>query len=311
MLAVSVICAVVIFLCHSPDKVEPVNAKENPAPKTSVSDFGILIDSVVESLTSEDGLKYTIDENYYNSDSIITYITTVQRKKAADISAQDIEVNLFKLFIPVKSDGVIKLVQKDNETLIWECENRTLMNSLDYAFMGVTNKRIEKLSRGFYISQNDDKFLDFPYGDSNIKYSGCGPVSLTMALNYVNNKEVVTLEEVVAWAEENDMYEYMSGTRWALMRTFPLAVESGARELLIRSPRALEEAITEDSVLVVSMNKGHFTNNGHFMLITEIKDGKVTVLDPSSICRSLKKWDVETILEESNKYFWRINKLDL
>lgn len=290
---------------------QPASAKPEELPDKALSYFSMELEFVVNSLVSEEGLKYEIDEDYHDLDSVITYVTSMTGKKADDVSAQEIKENLFKVFVPIKTKSVIKLVQKDNETLIWECENRTLMNKLDYEFMGTTNKRIEEASRGFYISQNDDKFLKYPYGDSNIKYAGCGPVSLTMALNYVNNKEVVTLDEVVTWAEENNMYEHMSGTRWALMRTFPLAVESGSRELYIRSAETLEKSITEDSVLIVSMNKGHFTNDGHFMIITEVKDGMVSVLDPSSICRSLKKWDAQTIVDESNKYFWRINKSDL
>ena len=182
------------------------------------------------------------------------------------------------------------------------------MNKLDRALMGIINNDIIKASKGFYISQNNDKFENIPYGTSNLKSSGCGPIALTMALNYVSDTGLVKLDDVLKWAEENNMYEINSGTRWSLIRSFPSAVSANSEELYITNAEELAGLIQEDGVLVASMRKGQFTENGHFIVITGIKNGKVSVLDPASICRSLKEWDIQTIFDESNNYFWKISK---
>lgn len=272
------------------------------------SEFKSILESVISELSIENNQQYALDENYYNEKDIQTYISIMTEHNTGSITKEELKQLFWNIFMPVKRNGIVSLLEKDNETLIMECIDKTKMNMLDHAFMGIVNNEIIKASRGVYISQNNDKFEKIPYGTSNVKNSGCGPISLTMALNYVYGTNVVSLEEVLKWAEENDMYEENSGTKWSLIRNFPNVVSVDCEELYIGTYEKFKESLAAGDVYITIMDKGHFTDNGHFIVVTEIQNEKVSVLDSTSICRSLKKWDAKLVYDESKKYFWRISK---
>lgn len=270
--------------------------------------FKSILQEIINGISVENDTRYTLDEHYYNEHDIIKYISVMEDIGPEDIEEGNIKKYFWDIFIPIESKKNITLIKKDNKALILNCADKEKMNKLDRALMGIINNDIIKASKGFYISQNNDKFENIPYGTSNLKSSGCGPIALTMALNYVSDTSLVKLDDVLKWAEENNMYEINSGTRWSLIRSFPSAVSANSEELYITNAEELAGLIQEDGVLVTSMRKGQFTENGHFIVITGIKNGKVSVLDPASICRSLKEWDIQTIFDESNNYFWKISK---
>lgn len=48
------------------------------------------------------------------------------------------------------------------------------------------------------------------------------------------------------------------------------------------------------------MGPGHFTANGHFILITgALEDGTVNIVDPQSLENTLNPWDPELIIQEA------------
>jgi len=115
---------------------------------------------------------------------------------------------------------------------------------------------------------------------------------------------------VAKWAIDNNMYVENEGTLWAFMNEYPEAAGIECEELYAPSLEEFEQLLSEGDAMVTSMSKGHFTNNGHFITITGVSDGKVSVLDSSSIYRSKKEWDSKTVFEESNKNFWVIRYKD-
>lgn len=267
----------------------------------------VLLD-VIDNISTENNQQYALDENYYNEEDVITYISIMSDCSEDCITSENVEEVFWEIFIPIKKEGIVQLIKKDNETLIMECEDKKKMNLLDHAFMGLTNEEIIKASRGVYISQNNDEFEKIPYGTANLKTSGCGPIALTMAINYVYGMNMVSLDDVLKWAEENNMYEENSGTKWSLIRNFPRMVSVNCKEMYIGNYEKFKTSLSEGEVFITSMNDGHFTDKGHFIVITEIKDDFISVLDSASICRSLNKWDAKLVFEESNKYFWKISK---
>ena len=256
----------------------------------------------------EKDIQYALDEDYYNEKDVMTYLIVVTGHDADSITSDDIKTYLLTIFIPIEREGVVYLVKKDNKTLVLESWDANMMNRLDYMYMGTANDEIVKRSKGAYICQNDEAFEDVPYGTANVRSSGCGPISLTMAINYLYEKDLVSMTDVLTWAEQNHMYEENSGTRWSMIRNYPKTIGVNCQELYFRNYEAFSTSLGEGQVYVTSMKKGSFTNSGHFIVITEIRDGKAFVLDSTSICRSLKEWDARLIFEESNQYFWKISK---
>ncbi|MBQ4602689.1 MAG: hypothetical protein IJB24_07500 [Clostridia bacterium] len=49
---------------------------------------------------------------------------------------------------------------------------------------------------------------------------------------------------------------------------------------------------------------GGFTENGHFILLSGIEDGKIKINDPNSIANSKKLWEFEDISGQI-KNLWR------
>lgn len=300
--------SVVVFIeLHINKTAQSADTSAQQTEQTEGSEFKSILASIIKDL-STDNKQYALDERYYNENDVLTYLGIITGHDAKSITKEEVQRLFWNIFIPINNNGIVELVKKDNEALIMECIDKTKMNMLDYAFMGTTNDEIIKASKGAYISQNDDKFEKIPYGTSNVKSSGCGPISLTMAINYVSEANVVSLDEVLKWAEENNMYEKNAGTKWSLVRNFPNTVSVNCKEMYIASYEKFKNSLSEGEVYVTTMNVGHFTDNGHFIVITEIKDDEVYVLDSASICRSLKKWDAKLVFDESKKYFWKISK---
>ena len=53
--------------------------------------------------------------------------------------------------------------------------------------------------------------------------------------------------------------------------------------------------------MIASVRPGTFTNVGHYIVLHGIDDtGHVTVYDPNSEARSLRKWGIVEVLDEVN-----------
>ncbi len=270
--------------------------------------FREILDEVTIDLSLRDNKIYVIDEKSYNEEEISFYISVMAEKPAEEITAEDIEAYIWQAFEAKEHDGVICFVKKDNRDLIMECGSMKKHNMLDRTLMGIENPDVDEKSKGFYISQNNPDFLDMSYGTSSVARSGCGPIALTMAINYVCGEERTTLSEVADWAVENNLYVSGSGTKWSLMSAYPPTVRAKSREVYTNNFETFKGLFEEGCVIVTSMKKGHFTDNGHFIVILGEKDGKASVLDPASITRTLEEWDLELLFNESKKCFFKICK---
>lgn len=276
-----------------------------------ITPFRSNLNEVIHQLCLDDGIEYKLDEKYYDEEKARIFVAASHVSKDGineeNITKAQISDCLEKLFYFIKgNDNSCYLVQKPHLTLLEECTDIVVMNILDYRYLGISDEELTKQSKGTFICQNNPEFINKPYGSSNIFRSGCGPISLTMAINYVKGADTVTLDEVAKWAIDHNMYIENEGTVWALMNKFPEAKSIECEEVYVKSVEEFEQLLSEGEAMVTSMSKGHFTNNGHFITIIGASDGKTTVLDPSSIYRSKKQWDSKTVFNESNKNFWII-----
>ena len=303
-LSVFLIVLFAVFLFVFSNRTKSVNNNQAEVTQTVFKSY---LEQVISEKSLYDGKQYILDEKYYNEYIAKTYISTMNDVIPENISPDHIKTSFDRLFLKVLiENNSFSLIQKDYLTLLEETENKIKMNEMDYKIYGTTNDDIVRESKGFYISQNDPVFSEMKYGSGNINTSGCGPICVAMAVNYVTNTNTTTLENVVNWANENNMYEMNSGTRWSLIRNYPRTVSVNCDEIYMNSVEELSGILSENQVLITSMGAGSFTDKGHFIVITDISDGLVSVLDPASIFRSLKKWDINLIYNESNKYFWKI-----
>ena len=284
---------------------------EKQKAQAQMTQFRTYVNEILNENSEFEGIEYKLDEKYYDEEAAKIFVTAsyikqngIDEKKITKQQIKDILNKLF-YFIPTEQ-SVCNLIQKPKLTLIEECTDIAAMNYLDYKYIGISDDQLTQKSKGVFICQNNPEFMKKPYGSSNLFLSGCGPIALTMAINYVKGNDTVLLEDVAKWAIDNDMYVENEGTMWALMREYPESIGVDCEEVYVQSVEEFEHILSQGQAMVTSMSKGHFTNNGHFITVIGVNDGMVDVLDSSSIFRSNKQWDSKTVFDESNKYFWVI-----
>lgn len=149
--------------------------------------------------------------------------------------------------------------------------------------------------------QWDERWGYSTYGDSMIAINGCGPTCLSMVAAYILNNDEMNPKWMAQFSEENG-YISENGTLWALM-------SQGAKKLGLES---IEIPLDENRVLnnlevgnpiICSMAPGDFTTEGHFIVMTGVKDGKIVVNDPNSRERSEKLWKFSDI-QSQIKNIW-------
>jgi hypothetical protein len=141
------------------------------------------------------------------------------------------------------------------------------------------------------------------YGNNYMAINGCGPTALSIVYTGLTGKTDVSPYDVSVYAIERDMYVPSVGTKWNMMLYG--GIDYGLKvEELVEDFEKARAAIEAGKVLVCKVGPGDFTTGGHFIVLTEIDaDGMVTVRDPNSMDRSMRKWDFDRIMEQTD-FVW-------
>lgn len=166
-----------------------------------------------------------------------------------------------------------------------------------------------------YYNQTDDRWRDKIYGEDNtIGVYGCGPTTLAMLVSSLTQTNA-TPHQIATWAYDNGYFCNNSGSYHTIIpegsEHFGLNVSSSSR---LNSEDLINE-LSSGKFIVVLLNKGQFTSDGHFVILRGIsKSGNVLVADSKSLKNSLKEWDVDIFIQEA-KYgstgdgpFWAVSK---
>lgn len=166
-----------------------------------------------------------------------------------------------------------------------------------------------------YYSQTDQRWNSTMYGDDNtIGVFGCGPTTLAMILSTFTENEI-TPDMAAKWAYDNGHFCYNSGSYHSIIPEGVKAFGLTSKSVDNPSKETIKNELSNGNLVVVLMNKGIFTSQGHFILLRGItEEGKVLVADSQDYENSQQSWDFETILDEA-KYsassggpFWSIHK---
>lgn len=137
------------------------------------------------------------------------------------------------------------------------------------------------------------------YGESIIGISGCGPTSLSMVITGLTGDNSVTPYDVAKFAEEQEYYVPGTGTSWSLFTEGSRHFGVEGREIpLARS--SIYNALQSGHPIICSMRPGDFTTTGHIIVLTGIKNGKITINDPNSKEKSNQLWDYQTLEHQIN-----------
>ena len=163
-----------------------------------------------------------------------------------------------------------------------------------------------------YYNQGDAAWRSLPYSTSTIGKSGCGPTSAAICISTLSGKKV-TPRQTCEWAGKNGYYVSGAGSKHdvipALAKKYKLKCKGVGR-----NKSEIVSALKSKKLVIAIMSHGHFTKGGHFIVLTGIKNGKITVADCGSRERTKKTWSLDLIVNESNGSasaggpFWVISK---
>lgn len=172
----------------------------------------------------------------------------------------------------------------------------------------VFSDNIGKIKKGEYplLLQYDTRWGYGYYGDLVVATDGCGPTVISMVVAGLTGRNDVTPYTVSKYAEGNGFYDKGSGTSWRIMTEGVLEYGIHGKELPLDKNVMINE-LEQNHPIVLCMGPGDFTDAGHFILVTGIKDGKFVINDPNSKERSKKLWSYEQI-ENQIRNLWAFYK---
>lgn len=150
----------------------------------------------------------------------------------------------------------------------------------------------------YYFNQTDDRWSN--YGSDSMAGYGCGPTAMAMVVSTLTGRfyNPQTMADIFVeekfWAPGGGTYHnfaYGSGERFD-MNVTPLLDDHLTAD-------KLTQHLMGGGLVIALMQKGHFTNGGHFIVLHGATlTGDILVADPASRDRSLVTWDPQLILDE-------------
>ena len=191
------------------------------------------------------------------------------------------------------TDDMLNLVQlnPDAEEYVWNypAKKETLME-IDLSDQLGTGE-VPKLY------QWDERWGYSLYGGKPMGITACGPTCLSMVCLYYFQDAKYTPRYVADFAEENGFYAKGYGSTWTLM-------SQGGKKLgldvtaIPPNMAQVKQHLEAGELVVFCMGPGDFTTSGHFILLTGVKDGMVTINDPNSPTRTEMLWDLNAIKDQ-------------
>lgn len=150
-----------------------------------------------------------------------------------------------------------------------------------------------------YYNQGDSRWADYLYGGSDpMRSHGCGPTAAAMVISSFSPASL-TPPEAAEWAASNGFYARGQGSYHSLITGSLTAYGLNVQSVTERSQEHVSDLLKEGSILIALMGKGSLTQNGHFIIITQIlENGNVRIADPNSYSNSTKEWKLSQLLSE-------------
>lgn len=153
-----------------------------------------------------------------------------------------------------------------------------------------------------FFLQWDTRWGYCQYGDNYIAISGCGPTCLSMVYVGLTGDTSKNPGVMSSFSEENGFLDSDNNTVWAFMTNGAKMLGLNSREISLSEDVMINE-LAQGHPIILSMRPGDFTATGHFIVISEYKNGKFVVHDPNSKIRSKKLWDFDS-LSHQIKNLW-------
>lgn len=150
-----------------------------------------------------------------------------------------------------------------------------------------------------YYNQSDARWANYLYGGSDpLAAYGCGPTALAMLVNSFTEMPCQP-PDIAAWAAANNYWSAGYGTKHEFVPDCANAFGMHAASFQNYTVEDLMAELRSGHVIVALMGPGHFSDSGHFIIITDDWSGnQVRVADPARLERTQMAWDAQIILDE-------------
>ena len=151
-----------------------------------------------------------------------------------------------------------------------------------------------------YFNQLDEKYAGQPYGTDDIGGYGCGPTAMAIVVSSLTDETVDPIE-MAKWSYEHGYWASGNGSYHGLIpaaaKAWELSVEGCGKD----DGQKISDALSDGKLVVALMDKGHFTQSGHFIVLRGVQNEKILVADPASYANSEQAWDLSLILDEARE----------
>ncbi|MBS1401491.1 MAG: C39 family peptidase [Oscillospiraceae bacterium] len=144
------------------------------------------------------------------------------------------------------------------------------------------------------LMQWDERWGYREYNSNIIGLAGCGPTCLSMVAIYLRGDTSMTPLWMCQYAEQHGYCVAGSGTTWSFMTDGARALGLDVTEIPMDEMR-IRNNLEVGNPIVCIVGPGDFTTTGHFIVLTGLKDGKITVNDPNSVKNSQKLWTFDQL----------------
>lgn len=152
-----------------------------------------------------------------------------------------------------------------------------------------------------YYNQSDVRWADFLYGGRDPLHSyGCGPTALAMVVTSFT-EHTLSPSDMAAWAADHNYWSAGHGTKHSFIIEGAAAFGLKAAPFQNFTEEGVLSELRNGHILIALMGSGHFTSNGHFIVIADDWSGnQVRIADPASLENTQIPWDISVILSELN-----------
>ncbi len=159
----------------------------------------------------------------------------------------------------------------------------------------ISSDNIGEVKKGEYplLLQYDERWGYSYYDNDVLGINGCGPTNVSMVIAGLTGKNNITPSMIANYSEKNN-YVINGSTKWSF---FTEGVEYfGIKGTVIENNiETINTKLKNKEPIICSIGKGDFTNEGHFILLTQIKDDKLVINDSYSKKRSSILWEYDNI----------------
>lgn len=154
-----------------------------------------------------------------------------------------------------------------------------------------------------YYNQNDSRWGNYLWGGKDpLSIYGCGPTIMAMLITSLTGNQVLPTD-IANWAVTNRCWAPGDGSYHCIIKDSAAAFGIQATPITDYTADRIKEELDSGHLVVALMKKGHFTQSGHFLIITRMTDeGKVRIADPNNYNNTTLDWDPSIILQELNRH---------